>query len=98
MAISESDRKAALIDPVRDRIDRYLALLAYYGCRLEMIIDTHTHADHRSGAIELGEFTGAPVVMHRRSPTPHVAKHVEDGQTLRVGDIEMRVLYTPGHT
>ncbi len=34
-----------------------------------MIIDTHTHADHRSDAIELGELTGAPVVMHRRSPT-----------------------------
>jgi sulfur dioxygenase len=98
MAISESARKAALIDPLRDRIDRYLALLAYYGYRLEMIIDTHTHADHRSGAIELGEFTGAPVVMHRRSPTPHVSIHVDDGERLRVGDIEMRVLYTPGHT
>jgi glyoxylase-like metal-dependent hydrolase (beta-lactamase superfamily II)/rhodanese-related sulfurtransferase len=98
MAICENARKAALIDPVRDRIDRYLALLAYYGCRLEMIIDTHTHADHRSGAIELGELTGAPVVMHRRSPTPHVSMHVEDGQRLQVGDIEMRVLYTPGHT
>jgi glyoxylase-like metal-dependent hydrolase (beta-lactamase superfamily II) len=98
LAMSEADHTAALIDPVRDRIDRYLALLAYYGCRLEMIIDTHTHADHRSGAIELGELTGAPVVMHRRAPMPHVRMHVEDGQVLKVGDIAMRVLYTPGHT
>jgi sulfur dioxygenase len=98
LAMSESVRVGALIDPVRDRIDRYLAILGYFGCRLEMIIDTHTHADHRSGAIELGELTGAPVVMHRRAPAPHVGIHVDDGQMLKVGDLTMRVLYTPGHT
>src|ERR1700693_1473599 len=98
LAMSESLRAAALIDPVRDRIDRYLALRGYFGSRREMVIDTHTHADHRSGAIELGELTGAPVVMHRRAPAPHVNVHVEDGQRLKVGDIEMQVLYTPGHT
>ena len=98
LAMSESLRVAALIDPVRDRIDRYLAILGYFGCRLEMVIDTHTHADHRSGAIELGELTGAPVVMHRRAPAPHVGIHVDDGQMLKVGDLAMRVLYTPGHT
>jgi sulfur dioxygenase len=98
MAISESHHAAALIDPLRDRIDRYIALLAYYGCKLEVIFDTHTHADHRSGAIELGELTGAPVAMHRRSPTPHVKVHVEDGQHFKVGDIDLQVLFTPGHT
>ena len=98
LALSERARAAALIDPMRDRIERYLALLAYFGCRLEMIIDTHTHADHRSGAIELGELTGAPVVMHRRAPAPHVSRHVDDGDVLTVGEIAMRVLYTPGHT
>jgi sulfur dioxygenase len=55
MAISQAHHVAAVIDPVRERIERYLALLAYYGCKLDMIIDTHTHADHRSGAIELGQ-------------------------------------------
>ena len=98
MAISESHHAAALIDPLRDRIDRYIALLAYYGCKLEVIFDTHTHADHRSGAIELGELTGAPVAMHRRSPTPHVKVHVEDGQHFKVGEIDLQVLFTPGHT
>lgn len=98
LAMSDSARVGALIDPLRDRIDRYLAVLGYFGCRLEMIIDTHTHADHRSGAIELGELTGAPVVMHRRAPAPHVGVHVDDGQLLQVGDLALRVLYTPGHT
>jgi sulfur dioxygenase len=98
LALSESAHAAALIDPLRDRIERYIALLAYFRCRLEMIIDTHTHADHRSGAIELGELTGAPVVMHRRAPMPHVSRHVDDGDVLKIGDISLQVLYTPGHT
>ena len=40
----------------------------------------------------------APVVMHRRAPAPHVAIHVDDGECLSAGEIEMKVLYTPGHT
>src|SRR5271155_1906206 len=98
MVFSEKHHIAAVIDPLRDRLDRYIALLAYYGCKLEVIFDTHTHADHRSGAIELGDLTGAPVAMHRRSPTPHVAMYLEDGQRLRIGDVDLQVLYTPGHT
>ena len=67
---SETGRKAVLIDPLKERIDRYLAVLAYHGYRLEKIIDTHTHADHRSGAAELSDLTEAPVVMHRRGAGP----------------------------
>jgi glyoxylase-like metal-dependent hydrolase (beta-lactamase superfamily II)/rhodanese-related sulfurtransferase len=95
---SEAEGKAALIDPVRERIDRYLGVLAYHRLRLELIIDTHTHADHRSGAFELSELTGAPVAMHRQAPAPHVAVHLQDGQWLAVGDVRMQVLHTPGHT
>src|SRR5579864_3262228 len=84
LAISEASRKAAIIDPVRDKVERYLAVLAYHGLRLETIIDTHTHADHRSGAMELGELAGAPVVMHRLAPAPHISIHVEDEQTVKV--------------
>jgi len=45
----EQTRKAILIDPLKDRVDRYLAVLAYYQLSLEYAIDTHTHADHRTG-------------------------------------------------
>ena len=98
LAICEATRKAAIIDPVRDKIERYLAMLAYHGWHLDLIVDTHTHADHRSGAMELGELAGAPVAMHRLAPAPHVSIHVEDGQVLKVGDEEIRIIHTPGHT
>jgi glyoxylase-like metal-dependent hydrolase (beta-lactamase superfamily II)/rhodanese-related sulfurtransferase len=98
LAISEGARKAAVIDPVRDKVERYLAVLAYHRLRLDLIVDTHTHADHRSGALELGELADAPVAMHRLAPAPHVRVHVEDSQVLKVGDDELRVLHTPGHT
>src|SRR5258708_4983027 len=95
---SDAGDQAVLIDPIRDKIERYLALLSYRRLNLALIIDTHPHADHRSGAFELSELTGAPVAMHRRAPAPHVSIHVEDGQVLTVGDLAIRVLYTPGHT
>ena len=98
LAICEGSGKAVVIDPLRDKVERYLAVLAYHGLRLDSIIDTHTHADHRSGALELSELAGAPIVMHRLASAPHVRIHVEDGQPLKVGDEELRVLHTPGHT
>jgi len=98
LGLSESTGKAVLIDPLREKIERYLGVLAYRGWKLDLIIDTHTHVDHRSGALELTELTGAPVAMHRLAPAPHVKMHVDDGQVLRVGDLELRVLFTPGHS
>jgi glyoxylase-like metal-dependent hydrolase (beta-lactamase superfamily II)/rhodanese-related sulfurtransferase len=94
----EAKRKAALIDPIKEKVDRYLASLAYFGCQLEAIIDTHTHADHRTASWEIHDITGAPVIMHRRAPAPHVDVHVDDGSAIAVGDIRLRVFHTPGHT
>jgi glyoxylase-like metal-dependent hydrolase (beta-lactamase superfamily II)/rhodanese-related sulfurtransferase len=94
----ESTRRAALIDPLRERVDRYLAFLAYHGCRLELAIDTHTHADHRTGVWELRDLTGARTVMHQRAPAPNIDLHVGDGDRLSLGTIELEVLATPGHS
>jgi glyoxylase-like metal-dependent hydrolase (beta-lactamase superfamily II)/rhodanese-related sulfurtransferase len=94
----ERTRKAVLIDPVRDRLERYLAMLAYLDLTLDAVIDTHTHADHRTATFDLRDLTGARVVMHSRAPAPHVDVHVDDGQTIAIGDVTLTVLYTPGHT
>jgi glyoxylase-like metal-dependent hydrolase (beta-lactamase superfamily II)/rhodanese-related sulfurtransferase len=94
----EKNRKAALIDPVKENVDRYLAILAYFDCKLDAVIDTHTHADHRTGSFDLGDLTGAKVLMHRKAPAPRVDVHVEDGERITVGDVEFNVLHTPGHT
>lgn len=91
-------RKACLIDPLRERIDRYLAFLAYHDLELEYVIDTHTHADHRTGSFDLQYLAAAKVVMHRRAPAPHVDIHLEDGDPLEIGDLTIRVIHTPGHT
>jgi sulfur dioxygenase len=94
----EETRKAVVIDPIKEKIDRYIAMLAYSGCTLELVVDTHTHADHRTAIFELKELTGAKAVMHRQAPAPHVDMHVEDGESIVVGLLRLQVLYTPGHT
>ncbi|MGH7831126.1 MAG: MBL fold metallo-hydrolase, partial [Candidatus Binatia bacterium] len=94
----ERSRRAVVIDPVKEKAERYLAFLAYHELKLDAVIDTHTHADHRTGSFDLRELTGAPVIMHRRAPAPHVDCHVEHGQRLNAGEISIEVLHTPGHT
>jgi sulfur dioxygenase len=94
----EKTGSAALIDPLRDHIDRYLAILAYHGLKLAIVVDTHTHADHRTGSFDLHELTGAEVVMHREAPAPRVGRHVSDGDTLFLGELALEILATPGHT
>lgn len=94
----ERTRRAALIDPVKTHVERYLALLAYERLTLDALIDTHTHADHPTGTFLLKDLIGCRLIMHRRAPVPVANEHVEDGDTIRIGDLELKVLYTPGHT
>jgi sulfur dioxygenase len=94
----EHTRRAALIDPVKAHLERYLAFLAYQDFKLDAVIDTHTHADHPTGAFLLKDLADARLIMHRRAPVPAATDHVEDGDTISVGELRLEVLYTPGHT
>jgi len=94
----ERTRRALLIDPLKENTGRYIAVAAYHGLRLDYLFDTHTHADHRSGTFDLADLTDAKVVMERHAPAPHVAMHVTQGDLLELGDLRVKVLYTPGHT
>jgi glyoxylase-like metal-dependent hydrolase (beta-lactamase superfamily II)/rhodanese-related sulfurtransferase len=91
-------RSAVLIDPEARQTDRYLGLAAREGLRIRYVIDTHTHADHFSGARELGERLGAPVVAHRLSPAPYPTLRLDDGEILLVGGLKLKAIHTPGHT
>jgi glyoxylase-like metal-dependent hydrolase (beta-lactamase superfamily II)/rhodanese-related sulfurtransferase len=91
-------RVAALIDPELRQLDRYQGLAAREGLRIRYVIDTHTHADHFSGAREIARLTGATVAAHRLSPAPYVEMRLEDGDILRVGGLKLKALHTPGHT
>src|SRR5262245_51165665 len=89
---------AAVIDPALDDCERYAALAAARGLRLRCLIDTHTHADHFSALSHLREKLRVEAVMHRASPAPFVDVRVEDGETIALGALRLRVLHTPGHT
>ena len=89
---------AMLVDPHLEQLDRYAAMAAERGMRIHYVTETHTHADHFSAARELARQLGARVVMHRLSAAPFVDVRVDDGETLVVGKLRVRVLHTPGHT
>jgi glyoxylase-like metal-dependent hydrolase (beta-lactamase superfamily II)/rhodanese-related sulfurtransferase len=89
---------AILIDPNLAQIDRYLGLAAKDGVRVRYVLDTHTHADHFSAAKELGLRLEVPVVASNLSPAPYADFRLDDGEILRVGNMRLRALHTPGHT
>lgn len=93
----ERTRKAALIDPVREHVDRDLTQLRELGLELVYALDTHTHADHVTGAGLLRERSGCKTVTSTRA-APCADLHLRDGDVLRLGELDIHVLETPGHT
>lgn len=93
-----ASRRAAVIDPRHDQVDEYLALLKREGLQLEIVIDTHTHADHLSGAAALARRTGAPHAMLRGTGVEIVTRALADGETVRVGGLGLEIIASPGHT
>ncbi|MEM8659560.1 MAG: MBL fold metallo-hydrolase [Pseudomonadota bacterium] len=89
---------AIVIDPEESLIDRYMGLAAQDGVRIQYVLDTHTHADHFSGTIEMARSLDVPVIMHRNSPAPYVDLRVDDGEKINLGKLSLNILHTPGHT
>ncbi|MBI2876534.1 MAG: MBL fold metallo-hydrolase [Candidatus Tectomicrobia bacterium] len=98
LVADETSQEAMLVDPVLERIEHYLRELERRRLSLQYILDTHAHADHISGASALADRTGASYVMHRNAPCRCVQVRVDEGDTLRLGALEIRLLHTPGHT
>jgi len=92
-----SSRKAALIDPVLEQVDRDLQLVHELGLSLSHVLETHLHADHVTGAGMLRQRTGCTVVVGELG-AEGADRHVRHGDELRVGGLLVHVLATPGHT
>jgi|CXWL01.1.fsa_nt_gi glyoxylase-like metal-dependent hydrolase (beta-lactamase superfamily II)/rhodanese-related sulfurtransferase len=98
LLVSPKTKEVVLVDPLLEKTADYLDLLRKEGLKLACAIDTHTHADHLSGGLDLREKTGAAYIMHAASRSNCVSRRVEDAETVGVGDISVKFLHTPGHT
>ncbi len=94
----ERTRRAVIIDPVVSEIDAYIELLQDLNLKLVYTMETHVHADHVTGAGLLREKLGSKSVVHRDAGAMCADLLVTDGVTLQVGDLELEVRHTPGHT
>ena len=90
--------EALIIDPVLEKVDRYIQLLRELDLRLVKAVDTHLHADHITGLGALRDRTHCITVMSDRSRVDVVSMRVADGDRLLIEGVELEVLYTPGHT
>ncbi len=90
--------EALIIDPVLERVDRYLQLIRELDLKLVKAIDTHLHADHITGLGALRDRTHCITVMGEQSSVDVVSMRIADGDRLGIEGISLDVAYTPGHT
>ena len=93
----ESTGRAVVIDPQRD-IAEYLADAEAAGLTIELVIETHFHADFLSGHLELAAATGARIVYSSVAQAEFEVMGVADGERYSLGEVELEFLHTPGHT
>ena len=90
--------EALIIDPVLEKVDRYLQLVDELDLRLVKAVDTHLHADHLTGLGALRDRTHCVTVMGERSKVDVVSMRLWEGDKLTIEGVALDVLYTPGHT
>ena len=95
---SSKGREALIIDPVLDNINEYISLLNELDLKLVKVIDTHIHADHITGASKLKEQTNCTTIMGEQTTADTLDLKVKDEEIIKLDQIEIRALYTPGHT
>ena len=93
----ETTGRAVVVDPQRD-VSEYLADAAELGMTIELVIETHFHADFLSGHLELAEATGARIVYSSVAQPEFDFLAVADGERYSLGQVELEFLHTPGHT
>ena len=95
---SRKGAEALIIDPVLEKVDRYLQLMNELDLRLVKAVDTHLHADHVTGLGALRDRTRCVTVMGEHSKADVVSLRLADGDKLDIEGVSLDVIYTPGHT
>ena len=95
---SAEGREALIIDPVLENIEDYIKLLKELNLKLVKVIDTHIHADHVTGAGKLRDKTKCVTIMGEHTPTNAVEVKVKDEEIIKLDQLKIKALYTPGHT
>ena len=95
---SGKGREALIIDPVIENTNEYIRVLKNLDLKLVKVIDTHIHADHISGLNELGKRTKCSKIMGEHSSSEVVDIYAKDNEKIKIENIELISIYTPGHT
>ena len=95
---SANGREALVIDPVEENVNDYINLLKELDLKLVKVIDTHIHADHVTGASKLKSSTNCTTIMGENSPAETVDIKLKDEETIKIDQLKIKALYTPGHT
>jgi sulfur dioxygenase len=95
---SGKGREAVIIDPVIENVESYIKLLNELDLKLVKVIDTHIHADHVTGASKLKQETNCSTIMGEHTPADAVEIKVKDDEIIKIDQIEIKAMYTPGHT
>jgi len=95
---SGKGREALIIDPVIENVESYIKLLQELDLKLVKVIDTHIHADHVTGASKLKQSTNCSTLMGEHTPADAVEIKVKDDEIIKIDQIEIKAMYTPGHT
>ena len=93
----ETTGRAVVVDPQRD-VSEYIADAEGFGMTIELVIETHFHADFLSGHLELAKATGAKIVFSSVAKPEFDYLPVEDGERYSLGEVQLEFLHTPGHT
>jgi hydroxyacylglutathione hydrolase len=88
----------AVVDARIDDVEAYASFADSKGMRITHVIDTHVHADHRSGGAELANRTGASYCLHESADVAKPFTPLHDNQEIELGNTHVKVLHTPGHS
>ena len=95
---SGEGREALIIDPVIEHTNEYLKILEKLKLKLVKVIDTHIHADHITALNELNKRTSCTRIMGENSKSEVIDIKVKDNEKINIENIELKAMYTPGHT